>query len=300
LKDAPVAASPWDVAFGGGIASDYIFRGITQSNHLPSGSVYTELRYNLRPNVQLYGAIAAESIDFPNRAAGEIDFYGGIRPTFGALSLDFGAWEYWYPGGNLYSGLGPTAAGGFNASCTNGWITPKGSCNTAPADVSFWEVYAKGTYAFNDQITVGGNVFYSPNWLNSGADGTYASATLKLTAPATWLPNKDVGAFLSGEFGHYWFGQTNYFYGFIDYPEYNTWNVGLSFTYKVFTLDFRYYDTDLSKGNCNVLTSDQGATYSASNVSPTNTSGLGSDWCGSTFVAKLSFDLTGSQNLKGW
>src|SRR5262245_38398580 len=28
--------NPWDVAFGGGITSDYIFRGITQSNHRPS------------------------------------------------------------------------------------------------------------------------------------------------------------------------------------------------------------------------------------------------------------------------
>ena len=30
-------------------------------------------------------------------------------------------------------------------------------------------------------------------------------------------------------------------------PEYNTWNAGFSFTYKVFTLDLRYVDTDLSK-----------------------------------------------------
>lgn len=299
LKDAPAVASPWDVAFGGGIASDYIFRGISQSNHMPSGSVYTELRYNLRSNVQLYGAIAAESIDFPNRAAGEIDFYGGIRPTFGALALDFGAWQYWYPGGKLYTGL-PTAA-----NCTNGFYTfpPSGLgplCNVSQADDSYWEVYAKGTYTVNDQVTVGGNVFYSPNWLNTGSDGTYASATLKLTAPATWMPNKDVGAFLSGEFGHYWFGTTDYFYGFVNLPEYNTWNVGLSFTYKVFTLDLRYYDTDLSKGNCNALTADQGAAYSPGYVTPANASGLGSDWCGSTFVAKLSFDMTASQNLKGW
>ncbi len=302
LKDAPVVASPWDVAFGGGIASDYIFRGISQSNHYPSGNVYTELRYNLRPTVQLYGAIAAESIDFPNRAAAEVDLYGGIRPTFGALALDFGFWQYLYPGGKLYDGEFP-----ITATCTNGFFTnPTGHhngpfyCNISPADDSFWEVYAKGTYTFNDQVTVGGNVYYSPNWLNTGADGTYASATVKLTAPGTWLPSKDVGAFLSGEFGHYWFGQTGYFYGFTNYPDYNTWNVGLSFTYKVFTLDFRYYDTDLSKGNCNVLTSDQGASYSQSNISLTNPSGLGSDWCGSTFVAKLSFDMTASQNLKGW
>ena len=42
----------------------------------------------------------------------------------------------------------------------------------------------------------------------------------------------------------------------INYADYNTWNIGIGFTYKVFTLDFRYSDTDLSKGDCNAFTSD--------------------------------------------
>ena len=42
----------------------------------------------------------------------------------------------------------------------------------------------------------------------------------------------------------------------IPYADYNTWNVGVGFTWKVFTLDLRYYDTDLSKGDCNAFTSD--------------------------------------------
>ena len=41
----PVAPyNPWDVAFGAGITSDYIFRGITQSNHKPSVAAYFEPR----------------------------------------------------------------------------------------------------------------------------------------------------------------------------------------------------------------------------------------------------------------
>ena len=39
-------------------------------------------------------------------------------------------------------------------------------------------------------------------------------------------------------------------------PDYNTWNVGLGFTWKVFTLDLRYSDTDLTKGDCSAFTSD--------------------------------------------
>ncbi len=303
LKDKPVAAPTpdWDIAFGGYVASDYMFRGISQSAHWPSGSAYTEIRYNIQPTLQLYSGVAIESIDYPNRAASETDFYFGVRPTFDKLALDFGGWYYWYPGGRTFNGLaGPS-------SCTNGFIAANDSCNAYVGDASFWEVYGKGTYTVTDTFTLGANVFYDPTWLNSGADGTYASVTAKYVLPGTWLPNKDLGAFISGEFGHYWFGRTNSFYGNtvfpgeasgIQLPEYNTWNVGLSFTYKVFTLDFRYVDTDLSKSNCNVLTGDQGASYSAGNITAINPSGLGSNWCGSTFVAKLSFDLTANTNLK--
>ena len=82
--------NPWDVAFGGGITSDYIFRGITQSNHKPSVSAYFEPRYNVTKDLQYYVGISGESISFPNRAAAEVDVYGGFRPTFGPLALDFG------------------------------------------------------------------------------------------------------------------------------------------------------------------------------------------------------------------
>ena len=91
---APAATSPWDIAFGGALMNDYEFRGITQSAHKPSVAAYSELRYNFNPNLQVYYANAGESIDFPNHAAAEIDFYGGIRPTFDKLALDFGFWYY--------------------------------------------------------------------------------------------------------------------------------------------------------------------------------------------------------------
>ena len=308
-KDKPTAVvtPDWDIAFGGGIASDYIFRGISQSNRWPSPTAYTEFRYNVRPNLQLYGAISAEGIDYPNRAASEVDFYGGIRPTFDKLALDFGAWYYWYPGGRLFNGQPGGPLGSPSTSCTNGFYGAAGSCNIYEADLSFWEVYAKGTYTFNDTFSLTGDAFYSPSWLNTGADGTYASVIAKAVIPSAWLawlPNKDIGAFVSGEFGHYWYGTTGPFYGNSTYPggiplpDYNTWNVGLAFTWKVFTLDLRYYDTDLSKSNCDVLTSDHTATFNASNITAINPSGLGSNWCGSAFVAKLSFDLTVNTNLK--
>jgi hypothetical protein len=111
--------------------------------------------------------------------------------------------------------------------------------------------------------------------------------------------------YISGEFGRQWLGTSDAFYGTpafpggIPEPSYNTWNVGIGFTYKVFTLDFRYSDTDLSKGACNAFTSDYTAkNASLGSVSGINPGGFESNWCGATGIVKLSADLTAMINLK--
>src|SRR5580704_7450196 len=113
VKAPPAAApppNPWDVVVTAALMNDYNFRGISQSDHKPSTAAGFELRYNSNPNFQWYGGVSGESIDFSNNAAAEIDFYGGIRPTFDKLALDFGAWYYYYPGGQCYgfAGTGPS------------------------------------------------------------------------------------------------------------------------------------------------------------------------------------------------
>jgi Bacterial protein of unknown function (Gcw_chp) len=314
VKAPPPAAAPatpeWDVAFGGAGMTDYIFRGITQSDHKPSVAAYSELRFNPKSlsNFQFYVGSSGESIEFPNHAASEIDFYGGVRPTIDKLALDFGFWYYYYPAGINFPGTGsPLIILPAHDTCTNGFFVPTPAglfCNTLKGNVSFYEGYGKGTLTINDNVAVGGNVYYSPSWLNSGAYGLYASGTAKLTAPSSWFP-KDWGGYVSGELGRYWFGTTDKFYATpafpngIPYPDYTTWNIGVGLTWKVFTLDLRWYDTDLSKVNCNVLTGDHTAKFGGpSAITPTNPDGLVSNWCGSTFVAKLSFDLTANTNLK--
>ena len=275
--------SPWDVAFGSWIASDYNFRGVTQSAHQPAVGVYFEPRYNINKDLQLYVGVGGESIDFPNHAAAEIDFYGGIRPTFDKLALDFGAWYYWYPGGICFN----SAVLGCNASLPNG--------NVVKADVSFLELYAKATYNLSDAFSFGGSFYWSPYVLNSGADGEYIAGFAKYVFPSTPLP-PGWGAYVSADLGHWFLGTSDSFYGFlptfpngIPYKSYTTWDLGFGLTYKVFTLDFRYYDTDLNQGDCNAFTSDHTATGTTA-VTPINPTGVGSDWCGAAFIAKLSVD----------
>jgi hypothetical protein len=304
LKAAPAAPppNPWDFAFGSGLMSDYNFRGITQSAHKPSVAAYFEPRYNVTKDLQLYAGVAGESIDFPNRASMELDVYGGIRPTFDKLALDFGIWYYGYPGGQCYNDL---AIGG--PGCSLQGYLPNG--NVVKQNVSFYEGYAKATYTVSDNFSFGGSVFYSPSVLNSGADGTYAAATAKFIIPNAPLP-KDWGMFISGDVGHWFLGTSDSFYctqvagvcsgaypGGIPYKSYTNWDVGLGITYKVFTLDLRYFDTNLSKGDCNAFTSD----HTASGVATTPINPFpapGSNWCGSAFIAKFSVDMTAVANLK--
>src|SRR5229473_3378306 len=306
LKAPPPAAfDPWDIAFGSAIMNDYVFRGVTQSNHKPSVAAYFEPRYNVTKDLQLYVGSSFESISFANRAAAEVDIYGGIRPTFGAFAFDFGVWGYLYPGGSCADNVltGGIPGGGVCAVSTNTVFLANG--NVMKKDVSFYEGYAKVNYTINDMFQVGANEFYSPNFLNSGAWGNYASITGKFTAPSTTFGSSGVGMYISGEFGRQWLGTSDIFYGTpafpggIPEPSYNTWNIGVGFTYKVFTLDLRYSDTNLSKGACNAFTSDYTATVAkASNVSLINPGGFGSNWCGAAGIVKLSADLTAVSNLK--
>ena len=172
-----------------GVISDYNFRSITQSNHKPSVAAYFEPRYNINANLRAYVGVGAEGISFPNRAAGEVDFYGGIRPTFGKIALDFGFWESYYPGGERFDGADPAC---------NPSIPVNG--NIIKADLGFYELYGKTTYTVNDQFAVGGRLYWSPSVVNSGADGTYIAANAKYTLPNL---SRDVGWYAFVDLGHW-------------------------------------------------------------------------------------------------
>jgi hypothetical protein len=187
---------------------------------------------------------------------------------------------YWYPKetqqfvfGNIIT---PTPAPGF---------TP-----FTVSDTDFWEVYGKLTWTATDWLTINPYVYYSPDYLRSGAQATYAGGIVKVTAPSAWFPT-DWGAYFSGEAAHYWIGTFNALGPALafDLPDYTTWNIGVGATYKVFTFDVRYYDTNLSSANCFALTGDPSGVTSGTATSK---------WCGATVIGKLSFDLTLNSNIK--
>jgi hypothetical protein len=307
---APPAPPPppptiWDVVVTTALMSDYNFRGITQSNHKPSVQGGFELRANLTPTLQTYIGASGESIDFPNNAAAEIDFYGGFRPTFDKLAFDFGYWYYYYPGGNCYSpNVGATACdsnfAGTAVPPTNLTLAPFSPTlvgNVTKANDSFWEFYAKVSYVINDQWTVGVQEWYSPSVLNTGAWGWYTTGNLTYTAPSNWFQN-GLGMYVSADVGYWDLGTSDLFYGSTAYTSYLNWDAGIGFTWKVLTLDLRYYDSNLSKSQCNAFTGAENAGFALSNVSTQNPSGGGTDWCSAWFIAKLSASIDFNTNLK--
>ncbi len=315
-KAPPAAApppSPWDVAISAALMNDYNFRGITQSAHNPSAQAGFELRYNQSSSLQYYAGISGESIDFPNNAAAEIDFYGGFRPTFDKLALDFGFWYYWYPGGNCYGAASVGGPGG----CTGpsaGLVVPNKNLpfpvntvfgNVVKANESFYEFYAKATYTINDQWAAGIQEWYSPSVSNTGADGWYTVGNVTYTAPSTWFPaNSGLGGYISADLGYWALGTSDVFYGNgivgapdefgTKYTSYWNWDAGFGWTYKAFTLDLRYYDTGLNKAECNAFTSASNSSFNQG-FTFQNTDMLGSNWCSAAYIAKLSF----AANLSG-
>src|SRR6185369_11088193 len=77
--------------------TDYNFRGISQSNRGASGTIYSETRFSPVKDWQFYFGSQAWAVTLPTNPTCECDIYGGIRPTFGPLTLDLGAIYYWYP-----------------------------------------------------------------------------------------------------------------------------------------------------------------------------------------------------------
>lgn len=247
---APVVVSPWEWTVGAGATTNYIFRGISQSNNQPSVNANAEIRYVINDNYTVYLGGAGSSVKLTNQNPSpptEWDAIGGLRTTYGAFTLDLGAIGY------LYS------------------KTVNATFVTTP---NWYEGYAKASYAVTDALTVGVNLFLSPSYLDYGAKSQYLAGTAAYK----------FGDFqVSGEFGRQFLGNTDVAHGSnnakVNLPDYNYWNVGAGYTYKIATLDLRYHGTDLSKNECFKITGTTGVANQ-------------SKYCGAAFVGTLSFALT--------
>jgi uncharacterized protein (TIGR02001 family) len=253
------APSPFEFSARAGFASDYIYRGVTLSDRKPAVGAGLEAALGL-----LYAGATVTSVTLPSQPAAEITVNGGVRPKLWDIQFDFGWTSFLYPGETVPVGV---AAG-----------------------IDYWEAAGRADTRIGEALRVAGGFAYSPNVSNTGAWSKYAAFGLGVDLPRNALP-QDVTASVTGSAGYYWFGNQSAALGGFPLPAYLNWNTGVTLTRKIFNLDLRYYDTNLSKEDCFVFTGDPNAAPGGSIDPVRNPQGLTSRWCSPTFVAKFWFAL---------
>ena len=146
---APPPAAGFHAAFGGAVTSDYISRGITNSNGEPAIQGYVEPSMVIPGLGATYLGVWSSNVDFGEGFEGaEIDAYGGIRPRFGPLALDLGYIHYFY--------------------------TPE---HVSP---DYGELFAKADYNFDDMFSLGARVFFAPDYNQSGSSSTFVAGGVRV------------------------------------------------------------------------------------------------------------------------
>ena len=241
-----------------GFATDYMYRGTTLSDHKPAVGAAFEGAFSV-----FYAGVAVASVKLPTQPSAEISASAGLRKTIADINFDLGATYFLYPG--------ETSVGGGEGT-------------------DYWEAAFRADKRVAEFVHVAGGFAYSPNVSNTGAWGAYAAGVVGVEVPARFLP-PDIGVSFTGGAGYSWYGNQSPELGGFPLPAYLNWQFGVTFTRKVFNLDLRYYDTNLSRENCFVLTGDPNARPGGAINPITNPEGLTSNWCSATFVAKVWFAL---------
>lgn len=199
----------WSATLTG--TSDYVFRGISQTDNDPTIQGSFGLTYGM-----FYAGVWASGLDFDaglNDAEIEADWYGGVKPTWGPLTFDFGFIYYSYPGENF--------------------IPP------GPIELEYWEFKAGVSGSPVTNLTVGATVFYSDDYFAETGEVWTIEGTAAYALPAVG----PVTPTLSGLVG-YQEGEDAIYAGFNGFDNYWYWNAGVALTVEKLTFDLRYWDTD--------------------------------------------------------
>jgi uncharacterized protein (TIGR02001 family) len=86
-QDAP------KLSYNLGVASDYVFRGVSQTQEDPQIFGGVDLSAG-----KFYAGTWASNVDFGDKTDAEVDLYAGYKPNVGAVSLDLGVIYYGYLG----------------------------------------------------------------------------------------------------------------------------------------------------------------------------------------------------------
>lgn len=137
LGTAAQAQDKPEFSFNVGAASDYVFRGFSQTDSGPQVYGGADMSIGI-----FYAGAWLSNVDFGDSTDMEYDLYAGFKPTLGPVSLDVGLLRYGY---------------------TN---------QSDGADLDFWEGKVAGSIPAG-KGTVGAAVYYTPENFNQSGQATY-------------------------------------------------------------------------------------------------------------------------------
>lgn len=213
----------WSFSFNVAGTTDYVFRGFSQTDEKPAFQAGVDVGYGI---FYLGAWGSGTDQDFVGGSPAEIDFYGGVTPSLGMFDFDFGFIYYWYPGEN---------------DIDSGFV-----------DVSYWE--GKAGVSTDDLIknlTIGFTAYYSPEYTFETGETWALEGSLSYALPSLGPFSPTIsglaGYFISQDGAN---GGLTFDAAGLD-DDYWYWNVGLELAIEKFTLDFRYWGTDISQSPAN-------------------------------------------------
>jgi len=150
LKDTVPAGTQLEFSFNAGGTTDYVFRGFSQSDEEPAFFGGFDLTYGL-----FYAGVWASGIDFNTPGENvEIDFYGGITPSYNSVDFDFGVIYYHYP----------------DQSSVN--------------ELDYVELKAGASSKIWNEITVGATFYYSPEFFGETGEALASEGSFSVSLPS--------------------------------------------------------------------------------------------------------------------
>jgi uncharacterized protein (TIGR02001 family) len=243
-------ASPISLIGSVTFVSDYLYRGISQTDNDPAVQGFVELGYAAHPLLAPYVSVWASNIDFPtetglatDRASLEVDltagFRGGIEIAEGyKLIYDANVIYYYYPDASGAPDTTPSPPGGF-----------------ATYDFYEWGV-APGLETPLGTVSVG--LRWSDDFFFNTGDAYYLYGALTVPVPVGDWTGLPFSVSLIGHVGRQWIhdnsiqtvpGFPNLNFGAPDYTE---WQIGGSITYDPWGLGIgvAYADTNIGPSEC--------------------------------------------------
>ncbi len=213
LKDTAPAGTQLEFSFNAGGTTDYVFRGFSQSDEKPAFFGGIDLTYGM-----FYAGIWASTIDFGKDDSGvgfdesvEVDFYGGIKKSYNGVEFDLGVIYYHYP--NQTKDLND-------------------------AELDYVEIKFGTSAKVWHEITLGATFYYSPEFFGETGEALASEASFSVPLPSIMGHTFELSGTL---------GRQEFFESAFEDDSYTYWNVGVSKTLmEHFTLDVRYWDTDVS------------------------------------------------------